>query len=277
MSRLSIGAAVLAAALGAATIGARAHDESKYPDLKGQWVRADSNPAAPWDPTKPPARGQQAPLTPEYQAIFDSVLARYGDGGRDPIAQSCIPPGMPRSMIGYEPIEFIVMPDTTYIMLAYMSEFRRIFTDDRKWSDELEPAYAGYSIGKWEDADGDGRLDTLVVETRGMKGARSFDASGIPLHKDNETVVKERIYLDRADRNLLHNEITTIDHALTSPWTVTRNYRRDRDAAWMESVCSETNPNVMLGDEMYSISEDGFLSPTRKDQPPPDLRYFPRR
>jgi hypothetical protein len=31
---------------------------------------------------------------------------------------------------------------------------------------------------------------------------------------------------------------------------------------------------VTLGDEVYSIGDDGFLSPTRKDQPPPDLRYF---
>src|SRR6185369_12835166 len=122
----------------------------------GQWVRADSNPAAPWDPTKPAGRGQQAPLTPEYQAIYDAIIAKFGAGGHDPIASTCLPPGMPRSMIGYEPMEFIVMPDTTYVMLAYMSEFRRIFTDDRKWSDEIEPAYSGYSIGKWEDTDGDG-------------------------------------------------------------------------------------------------------------------------
>jgi hypothetical protein len=33
----------------------------------------------------------------------------------------------------------------------------------------------------------------------------------------------------------------------------------------------------MLGDEIYSISEDGYLSPTRKNQPPPVLRYFQRR
>jgi hypothetical protein len=32
----------------------------------------------------------------------------------------------------------------------------------------LEPRYLGYSIGKWLDTDGDGRYDTLEVETRGM-------------------------------------------------------------------------------------------------------------
>ena len=31
---------------------------------------------------------------------------------------------------------------------------------------------------------------------------------------------RERIYLDKTHPNLLHDEITTIDHALTRPWVV---------------------------------------------------------
>jgi hypothetical protein len=270
-NRCIIGAVALLTALGVATAPGFAHDEGKYPDLKGSWIRADRGQATPWDPSKPPGRGQQAPLTPEYQAMYDAALARQAAGIN---LTSCLPPGMPRSMIVPEPMELIVMPDTTYIMLTYMSEFRRIYTDGRKFADDIEPAFSGFSIGTWEDTDKDGRFDTLVVETRGMKGPRTFDESGIPLHKDNETIVKERIYLDKADPNLLHNEITTIDHALSRPWTVTRSYRRDRDAEWTEHLCAENNQYVTLGDEVYSIGDDGFLSPTRKDQPPPDLRYF---
>src|SRR5262249_52587939 len=136
----------------------------------------------------------------------------------------------------------------------------------------LEPAFAGFSIGHWEDTDG--RHNTLVVETRGMKGPRTFDASGIPVHQDNETVVKERIYLDKANPDLLHDEVTTIDHALTRPWTVTRTYRRDRNAEWEEFVCAEDNRHVAIGKEVYSVSDDGYLTPTRRGQPAPDLRYF---
>jgi len=259
----------MAAAFGVAP--ASAHDESKYPDLKGQWVSTDGNAPARWDPTKPPGRGQQAPLTAEYQAVFETTLKRRAEGV---LPESCIPPGMPRAMIVHEPMEIIVMPDTTYVMLSHMSEFRRIFTDGRKWGEDIEPSYAGFSIGHWEDTDGDGRFDTLVIETRAMKGTRTFDDSGIPLHKDNLTVVKERITLDKANPDLLHNEVTTIDNALTRPWTVTRSYRRERDAVWGEFVCSENNQQVTLGAETYAISEDGYLTPTRKDQPAPDLRYF---
>ena len=275
VERFSIGAIALVAALGAMLNGALAHDESQFPDLKGQWIASDASPNAPWDPSKPAGRGQQAPLTAEYQAIFEATLARQAQGVAAP--NTCIPPGMPRTMLVHEPMEVIVMPDTTYIMLSYMSEFRRIFTDGRKWPEDIEPAYAGYSIGKWEDSDGDGRYDTLVVETRGMKGSRTFDASGIPLHQDNQTVVKERIRLDKADPNLLHDEITTIDNALSRPWTVTRDYRRDRKAEWNEFVCAEDNKHVMIGTEIYTVSDDGYLTPTRKGQPAPDLKYFPKR
>ena len=38
--------------------------------------------------------------------------------------------------------------------------------------------------------------------------------------------------------------------------------------------CAENNNHVEIGKENYMISADGFLMPTKKDQPPPDLRYF---
>jgi hypothetical protein len=270
----SIGAIAVATALCVA--GARAHDESKYPDLKGQWGRPAAGPAGTqWDPTKPPGAGQQAPLTAEYKAKYDEHLAKAA-AGRAP-GETCLPPGMPRSMIAYEPLEIIVMPDTTYIMLSYMSEFRRIYTDGRKFPDDVEPSFAGYSVGEWKDTDNDGRFDTLEVETRGMKGPRTFDSSGIPLHDDNESVIKEKIYLDKTNPNLLHDEVTTMDHALTRPWTVTRDYRRDPNGEWLEFVCAETNHNVLIGEETYTLSEEGYLMPTRPGQPGPDLRYFPNR
>ena len=275
LGRYSLGIISLVAAITGTSIDAWAHDESKYPDLKGQWIGVGVNADSPWDPTKPPGRGQQAPLTPEYRAIFEATLARDSELGPPPA--TCIPPGMPRAMIGYRPMEIIVMPYATNIMLGEVSEIRRIYTDGRKWPEELEPAHSGYSIGTWEDTDGDGRYDTLVVETRGMKGPRAFDGSGLPLHQDNQTVVKERISLDKAKPDLLNNEITTIDHALTRPWTVTRTYQHKRNPEWDEFVCSEHNRHVKIGAETYAISNDDRLMPTRKGQPAPDLRYFPNR
>jgi len=148
--------------------------------------------------------------------------------------------------------------------------------DGRDWPSEIEPTFAGYSIGKWVDTDGDGKFDVLEVETRSFKGPRIYDISGLPLHRDNQSVFKERIYLDKNNPNLLHDEITVIDNALTRPWTVDKKYVRNSNtrAQWPEFICSEYNAQVFVGMENYYLSADGFLMPSKKGQKPPDLRYF---
>ena len=289
--RNSIGIAALAAALLMTAGSAAAFDETKYPDLKGQWRRAgnagllsDGNGGLRYDASKPPAPGlslgQQPPLTSEYQAIYEANLADQALGGQgiDPTS-TCLSPGMPRVMIAYGPMEIVVTPDTTYILMERDHDFyRRIYRDGCDFPPgTAEPQYLGYSIGKWFDEDGDGRYDTLEVETRGMKGPRVFDATGIPLHADNESVIKERIYLDKANPNLLHDDITTIDHALTRPWVVNKIYQRvvtDKPIWFGHQVCGEGNNHVSIGDEHYFRSGDGLLMSTKKDQQPPDLRYF---
>jgi len=281
--RLVTGMAVVAAAL-LTPIGAQAFDDSKYPDLKGQWRRV----AVPsghyrgvqYDPHKPAGPGQQAPLTPEYQKIFEANLADQELGGQagDP-TYKCLSPGMPRIMGPYGEMEVVVTPETTHILIDHIHDNRRIHTDGRDFPADMaeNPQFSGYSIGHWVDEDGDGRYDTLVVETRGLKGPRTFEMTGIPMHEDNQTVITERIYLDKTDPNMLHDEITTIDHALTRPWVVTKDYRRTPTKEpiwWSETVCAENNVHVNVGDEVYFLSGEGFLMPSKKDQPPPDLRYF---
>jgi hypothetical protein len=265
----------------AMTVGpAAAGDEANYPDFRGQWsrVRVPGVAGQPsFDPTKPWAKGQQAPLTAEYQAILEANLASQAAGGiGDYQGVSCLGWGMPIIMYGVEPLEFVVTPETTYVLVNWVDHGRRIYTDGRDWPQEIEPTLSGYSIGKWIDEDHDGRYDVLEVETRGFRGPRHYDAAGLPLHHDNQSVFKERIFLDKTDRNVLHDEITVIDHALTRPWTVTRDFRRNPDPRpnWREFICAQGNLHVTIGKENYFISGDGLLMPARKDQEPPDLRYF---
>ena len=269
-----VGAITLAAALVLSGAAANASDEPKFPDIGGTWVRPG---AAQWDPTKPAGLRQQAPLTPEYQTIFESNLAITAAGGQEYNPQvNCLPAGMPRVMIAYDPLEFIVTPDVTYMRSDHLAQFRRIYTDGRPWPDEIAPSFVGYSIGHWVDRDRDGRYGALEVETRALKGPRALDASGLPLHTDNQTIVKERIYLDPANRNLLHDRVTTIDHAYFRPWTITRNYNRDPEPVWVENNCGADNHYVSIGRETYFISADGYLMPTKKSQPVPGLRDFER-
>jgi len=266
------GAMVMTAALCAMGAAAQAADAAKYPDWKGQWERIGN---AGFDPAQPSGRRQRPPLTDEYRAIWEAHLAEEASGSQtyNPMAR-CIPTGMPRMMIAYQPLELIVTPEITYVQLAFLREVRRIYTDGRSWPAAITPTYSGLSLGEWIDESGSGRYDVLEVETRGMKGPRIYESSGIPLHYDNQTVVKERIHLDKANRDILRDELSVLDHALTHPWDVTRSYRRLPDPTWIEDVCAENNNYVFVGHDSYFLSPDGYLMPTRKDQPPPDLRNF---
>ncbi len=78
--------------------------------------------------------GEKAPLTPEYQAIMDWNMAdqKAGGHGTEP-SWTCIGPGMPRIMNVYEPMEIVITPATTYILISHIHDNRRIYTDGRDW------------------------------------------------------------------------------------------------------------------------------------------------
>ena len=264
-------AVALAAALLATPSTAQVVDFGKYPDFKGQWVRM-GNPNNWLQLAGPP------PLTPEYQKVFETIQADLASGGPGNWPSTfCVPAGMPAMMSLYDPMEMIVLSETTYVLISHNDDsYRRIFTDGRDWPVDPERTYAGYSIGRWVDEDGVGKYDVLEVETRFLKGPRGYDTSGLPFHSDGQTIIKERIYLDKADRNVLYDEITVIDHAMTRPYSKTQKAFRNPNPrpVWHSDVCSEDNTWVKIGNEPYMFSADGKLMPSKKNQAPPDLSYF---
>ena len=113
--------------------GALAFDETKYPDWKGGWRRVAfpgivGQPS--YDPTKRGGSAQEAPLTPEYQAIFLENLKDQAAGGQgtDP-TYTCLSPGMPRVMTTFTPFEILVTPQMTNFLIQHIHDSRRIFTD----------------------------------------------------------------------------------------------------------------------------------------------------
>src|SRR5262245_48710810 len=107
---LTLSALAVCIALALAATAAQAFDETQYPDWSGQWHRPPGV-SIQWDPTRPLGRGQQAPLTPEYQALFEASLADQAKGGQGEDARfTCIPPGMPRIMTIIWPAEFVILP-----------------------------------------------------------------------------------------------------------------------------------------------------------------------
>ena len=270
--RISLGAAALALAICLPLTAATAQDSKKYPTWSGLWKRG--SPPGVWDPTKRPGLAQEPPLTPEYKALHEANIEKAKVGIDFDPKSTCGPVGMPRVMTMYEPMELVIQPHVTHMLIESMSPIRRIFTDGRDWPKEVPPNYVGYSIGKWLDTDNDGTYDTLEVETRNFKGPRLFDNSGIPMHDDNQTVVKEKIYLDKADPDIMRLEITTIDNALTRPWAVSRFVRREHKPIWEEYNCGEDRSWSVIGGRLYMVDPEGFYMPIHKNQPPPDPKLF---
>ena len=133
----------------------------------------------------------------------------------------------------------------------------------------------GYSIGRWHDEDKDGAYDMLSIETRGIKGPRSIDSTGVVLHENDKTVVHEEIR--RIDATTLEDKITTIDDAFTRPWTINQRYRHNAEnIIWVEYVCAEGNRHVKLGDEWYFLNdaEGGLIGRRRR---PSIVRSFGHR
>jgi hypothetical protein len=111
---------------------AQAPDQSEYPDLSGQWNRIGPNR---WE-----TGSQKAPLTPKYRTVYEANLARQAAGRQgDMRPWACIPQSMPMMMNLYDPMEILVTPKTTYILISHVNDsYRRIYTDGR---DRLFRAY----------------------------------------------------------------------------------------------------------------------------------------
>jgi hypothetical protein len=111
--RYMTGAIAFATAVLVTLSGAAAFDEAKYPDWGGQWKRPRGV-GTQWDQTKPSGLGQQAPLTPEYQAMLEASIKDQATGGQGSDTHvSCLTNGMPRIMTATFPIEFVVLGKQT--------------------------------------------------------------------------------------------------------------------------------------------------------------------
>jgi hypothetical protein len=99
--------------------------------------------------------------------------------------------------------------------------------DGRELQADPNPAWMGYSIGRWEG-------DALIIETSGFNGKTWLDKVGHPVTEALH--VTERI----RRRDYGHLEIrTTIDDskAFTKSWTVTEQMELVPGTELIESVC----------------------------------------
>ena len=271
-----IGAFAAAAAVVMAAIPAQAFDESKYPDFAGQWKRPPGI-ANQWDISKPVGRAQNPPLTPEYQAIYEAGLRDQAEGGQgnDPTG-ICIPDGMPRAMNVIFPMEIVIQPRSH-------PHHDRV-SDHAAPHLHRRPQLPGRTSSRptWatRSASGSTRITTVATTCSRWRHvcSRGRAPSIRAAHRCTRTTRPSSRSASTSTRTIRTSCTTTSPpsiNALTHPWTVNKRYVRVRNPIYVEAICSEGNDHLKHRQgEDYMLSADGFIMPAKKNQVPPDLRYF---
>ena len=191
------------------------------PDLSGIW-RAETNK---YNANLVPA-GTEAPMLPGAAEVFKHRVDTFGyqrPGSR------CMPHGVPDAMTVY-PFKIIQAPGVIVHLYEEMHKYRQIHTDGRKPPVDPDPAWYGYSVGRWEG-------DTLVVETSGFRGEEGswLDNDGHP-HTDALQLTERFRRI-----NYGHMELSvTVDDpkAYSRPWTAqTMKFVLQPDTELVEQLC----------------------------------------
>jgi hypothetical protein len=158
------------------------------------------------------------------------------DHADDPLAL-CLPHGVPRvNTNGLFPFKIIQTPTLIVILYEQLGLFRQIFMDGRKLGSDPNPAWLGYSTGKWEG-------DTLVVDTTGFNNKTWLDtAKGRP--------ATEALHVQERFRRINFGNMevrATIDDpkAYSKPWTTTaQKMHLLLDTEILEFSCNENEKDI---------------------------------
>jgi hypothetical protein len=125
-------------------------------------------------------------------------------------------------------------PGLLLILNEYNKSYRQIFTDGRPLPKDPQPAWDGYSTGKWDG-------DTLVVETTGFLDGQWLDTEGTPLTDAAKMTERFR----RANFGHLEVDVTVDDpKAYTKPWNIKVNFALAADTDLLEFICLENEKDI---------------------------------
>ena len=146
----------------------------------------------------------------------------------------CVPGGVPRSNAVPYPFKIFHTPGVTLILYEAVHWYRQIFTDGRALPKDTNPAWMGYSIGRWEG-------DAFVVESSGFNDNVWLDNGGHPATENLRVTERFR----RKDFGHMNIEITIDDpKAYTRPWNVTLPLIYAPDNELIEYVCVENEKDL---------------------------------
>ena len=165
------------------------------------------------------------PLQPWAKALHDQRKAAEGAGRP---SERCLPHGIPDAMMVRNlPFKIIQNRDVTVILYEEFNNWRQIFTDGRTHPVDPEPAWFGYSVGRWDG-------DTLVVETMGFNDQSWLDDYGTPHSEALRTIERFR----RLDFGHMEIAFTFDDpKAYIKPWSTTVNFDLRPDTELLDHQC----------------------------------------
>ena len=173
-------------------------------------------------------KGDKVPFRPWAEALLKERIA---NNAKDDPTSNCIVGGVPRNNLVPYPLKIIETPGLVLILYEAIHSYRQIFTDGRSLPTDPNPAWLGYSIGRWEG-------DAFVVESAGFNDNVWLDNLGHPA--TDQLRVTERFI--RRDFGRMDIEMTIDDpKAYTRPWTVTQPLEYYADNELIEYICNENN------------------------------------
>jgi hypothetical protein len=187
------------------------------PDFSGVWWRFNTT-----DPGKP-----------EFLPAAERIAAQRVETNRKDSPQAhCEPSAVTRDTY---PL-FQLVQSKAFLVIIMDDEspgYRQIYLDGRPHPKDLNPAWYGHAIGRWDG-------DTLVVDRTGFDERTWLDQTGHP-HSDKLHVVER---FRRPDLGRLEVEMTIEDPGvLSKPWVMKRVSDLSTEEI-NEFICTENNRDV---------------------------------
>jgi len=201
------------------------------PDLYGLWELDRTRPA-PFDAAPDAAPGiaikpEDIVLTSEGEALQRQRKKNYFPGAQ------CLPEPLPRRY-GAHPFKILTLGGLVVILYESQTTYRQIFMDGRELPKDPNPAWAGYSVGKWDG-------DTLVVDTSGFNDDEWILPGRRP-HSDALHIIER---FRRPDFGHLEIQFTIDDPKVyAKPWTIKQNHHLLLDTDLLEYICNENEKDL---------------------------------
>jgi len=204
------------------------HTADGKPDLSGIW-RADT---MRYNANLAPV-GTEVPMLPWAAEVYKH---RVDTQGYDRPMTRCMPHGVPDAMTVLL-FKILQTPGVTVVLFEEFHKYRQIHTDGRQLPLDPDPAWYGYSVGRWEG-------DTFVVETAGFKDGSWLDNNGHP-HTEALRITERfrRINFGRMDLDVNIDDTK----AYSRPWkSDTIHFLLQPDTELLEHLCENNRDQERL-------------------------------